>query len=37
MGLSRNPFIVIIDVLGIGLYLKCQYTEHGRDTLSALR
>ena len=22
---------------GIGLYLKCQYTEHGQDTMSALR
>gem|GEM_PF-6227214 len=22
---------------GIGLYLKSQYTEHGRDTMSALR
>ena len=22
---------------GIGLYLKSQYTEHGRDTMSVLR
>ena len=22
---------------GIGLYLKSQFTEHGRDTMSALR
>jgi hypothetical protein len=24
-------------VPGIGLYLKCQYTERGQDTMSALR